>query len=257
MTTAFSVEAGPLNSLIDGVHALVDEARFRFTEDGLRVTAVDAANIAMTDLHLERTAFKTYPDPEELSGTVVVGVDLSRLSDITGMADAAQILRFEIDPDSGTFDAFVDDFEYTSGLLDAASIRHEPDLPDLDLPVVAMFEAGDLKRGLKAADLVDDQVEILTRSGSGELLVVADGDTDEVELRLRPGEELDEPIPDEATARSVFSLDYLKNVMTGIPSSNNDLTVEVGDEFPLVVRFGESSASALHGVYNVAPRVSN
>jgi proliferating cell nuclear antigen len=62
--------------LANRASTIVDECKFRFTDDGLNICAVDPANVAMIDLFLDATdGFESY------SGTGLLGIDLNRFED--------------------------------------------------------------------------------------------------------------------------------------------------------------------------------
>lgn len=256
MEIGISTQVAQFQRLIDGIAPLVGEARIRFTPDGATISAVDAGNVAMADVTLDSDAFAAYPDGLVDDGDeLVVGVNLPRLQDMLSVGGDADMLHATFDTDMGTADMYVGDVDYTTGLIAAGSIREEPDLPDLDLPVIVNFEMGDLKRAVKAAELVGDKIEFVSLDGESELHARAEGDTDEVLVRFRPNEELENPIPESAVAASVFSTEYLNSITSALPNSDTMLEVHLGEEFPVLINFG--TGDNYHGRYAVAPRVSN
>lgn len=82
------VSAETLTSALDSISVLVDECKIHLEEDGLEIRAVDPANVGMVDLSLDAAAFESY----EADGGLI-GVDLSRLEDIAGMAESAESTR--------------------------------------------------------------------------------------------------------------------------------------------------------------------
>jgi hypothetical protein len=72
---SFVTHGGPLRSFIDNLARLVDEARFRFTDNGLRVNAVDPANVCMTRQEWPASAFGSY-QLDSGGNNVVIGMPL-------------------------------------------------------------------------------------------------------------------------------------------------------------------------------------
>ena len=142
------VSADTLKTTLDSVSVLVDECKIHLEEDGLEIRAVDPANVGMVDLSLSADAFESY----EADGGLI-GVNLSRLEDIAGMADAGQLVSLELDEETRKLHIQIDGLEYTLTLIDPDSIRQEPDIPDLDL--AAEGDADDVHLELDRDDLID------------------------------------------------------------------------------------------------------
>jgi proliferating cell nuclear antigen len=247
VTLAFRIDVATLSDAVDALQAVVDECKFRFTEEGLSVRAVDPANVAMTDVFCDASLFSRYNHNDAL-----VGVSLDTLSDVLSMAESGDDLIAELDPDTKKLDlAFPESsLEYTLALIDPDSVRKEPDIPDLDLPFTASLSGSVVSRGLRAADLVSDHISIIGASDD-ELMFRADGDTDSTELSvsddLQEGQlEGDDPV------RSMFSLGYLNDLTGPIPGGAT-VRLRLGDEFP--IRFRYSFESDVDVQCLVAPRI--
>ena len=173
------VEAEVLQETLDSVGVLVEECKIHLNEDGLEIRAVDPANVGMVDLSLPASAFESY----EADGGVI-GVNLVRLQDIAGMADADQLVHLELDEETRKLHIRTDGLEYTLALIDPDSIRDEPDLPDLDLPARIVLEGRDIDRAVKAADMVSDHIALGVDVEEEFFYVDAEGDTDDVHFEL-------------------------------------------------------------------------
>ena len=71
-----------LKDSIESISTLVNEARFKLTSDSISVRAVDPANIAMVSFDLAKDAFDFFKATEG-----EIGIDLTKLNDIMGLAD--------------------------------------------------------------------------------------------------------------------------------------------------------------------------
>src|SRR6056297_1705881 len=173
------VSADTLKETLDSVSVLVDECKIHLDEDGLSIRAVDPANVGMVDLSLDSAAFESY----EADGGLI-GVDLSRLEDIAGMADSGQLIQLELDEETRKLHIQIDGLEYTLALIDPDSIRQEPDIPDLDLPAEIVVEGKDIDRSVTAADMVSDHIALAVDDDAETFVVEAEGDTDDVHFEL-------------------------------------------------------------------------
>ncbi|WP_332897670.1 MULTISPECIES: DNA polymerase sliding clamp [unclassified Haladaptatus] len=241
------VGAETLRTALDSVSVLVDECKIHLNEDGFAIRAVDPANVGMVDLTLDASAFESY----EADGGVI-GVNLSRLENIAGMASSGQLVQLELDEETRKLHIQIEGLEYTLALIDPDSIRQEPDIPNLDLPAQVVIEGRDIDRAVKAADMVSDHIALGVEEADELFYVSAEGDTDDVRLEL-PREDLIDL--QAGQARSLFSLDYLKDMNKAIPK-DGEVTIDLGEEFPVKLHFelaeGQGSVT-----YMLAPRIQS
>ncbi|WP_101295155.1 DNA polymerase sliding clamp [Halegenticoccus soli] len=241
------VSASTLRDALDSVSVLVDECKIRLNEDELAIRAVDPANVGMVDLALDAAAFESY----EADGGVI-GVNLSRLEDIAGMANAGDLVHLELDEETRKLHIRIDGLSYTLALIDPDSIRQEPDIPDLDLPATIVLEGNQLDRGIKAADMVSDHIALRVDEDEEAFFIEAEGDTDDVDLELGRDDLIDLAA---GPANSLFSLDYLKDMNKAIPG-DAEVTVELGEEFPVKLHY-EIAEGMGQVTYMLAPRIQS
>ncbi|WP_299332326.1 DNA polymerase sliding clamp [Haloplanus sp.] len=241
------VSASTLRDALDSVSVLVDECKMRLNEDGLAIRAVDPANVGMVDLSLEAAAFESY----EADGGVI-GVNLARLEDIAGMGNAGDLVHLELDEETRKLHIRIDGLSYTLALIDPDSIRQEPDIPDLDLPARIVVEGNQLDRGITAADMVSDHINLRVDEGDATFHIEAEGDTDDVDFEMGADDLID---LNAGPASSLFSLDYLKDMDKAIPG-DAEVTVELGEEFPVKLHY--DFAEGLGNVtFMLAPRIQS
>ena len=241
------VSASTLRDALDSVSVLVDECKVRLNEDGLAIRAVDPANVGMVDLSLEAAAFESY----EADGGVI-GVNLARLEDIAGMGNAGDLVHLELDEETRKLHIRIDGLSYTLALIDPDSIRQEPDIPDLDLPARIVAEGNQLDRGITAADMVSDHINLRVDEDAETFHIEAEGDTDDVDFEMSAADLID---LDAGPANSLFSLDYLKDMNKAIPG-DAEVTIELGEEFPVKLHY--DFAEGLGNVtFMLAPRIQS
>ncbi|NHX37104.1 MULTISPECIES: DNA polymerase sliding clamp [Halolamina] len=241
------VSASTLRDSLDAVSVLVDECKIRLNEEELSIRAVDPANVGMVDLTLEAAAFESY----EADGGVI-GVNLTRLEEVAGMANADDLIHLELDEETRKLHIEVEGLSYTLALIDPDSIRKEPDIPDLDLPAEITLEGAQLNRGITAADMVSDHIRLRVDETDETFHIEAEGDTDDVDLQL---ESEDLIALTAGPADSLFSLDYLKDMNKAI-ASDAEVRVELGEEFPVKLHY--EFAEGLGTVtFMLAPRIQS
>ena len=241
------VRAATLQEVLGAVGTLVEECKIHLDEEGISMRATDPATVGMVDVSLSASAFESY----EADGGVI-GVNLTRLSDIAKMGSADDVILLELDEETGKLEIQLEGLEYTLALIDPDSIRQEPDIPDLDLPARVVLEGADINRAVRAADMVSDHVALGVDEPEEHFYVSAEGDTDDVHLALDRDELIDLRA---GNAHSLFSLEYLKD-MNGAIDSDAEVVLELGEEFPVKLTFqiAEGQGDVL---YMLAPRIQN
>ncbi|WP_440990338.1 DNA polymerase sliding clamp [Haloarchaeobius baliensis] len=240
--------AETLQQTVSLVGALVDECRIQFGDEGVEITAIDPANVAAVGLSVDRDAFEAYDADGE-----VLGVDLDRFGDVLSMADRDALVELDLDPETRRLHLHVDGLDYSLALVDPDSIRSAPARDDLayDAPAAVVIDESGLARAVSAADMVADHLALAVESESETFHVDAEGDTDDVSL-TQGADDLVSLSPGDA--RSLFSLDYLRDVTREIPAGT-DVTLELGTEEPLVLSyaFADGAGSV---EYFVSPRIA-
>jgi len=240
-----AILGGELKNFVSTLRVIVDEAKLNVGPDGITSRAVDPANVAMYDLELSVAAFESY---ESCEG--VVGVNLERFESVLKLAKKDDIVQVSFDTSTYKLLIVIDGVEFTMACIDPDSIRQEPEIPEMELPISLTVEGSQISRAVKAADMVSDHIGFRCVEADETVFIEAEGDTDDVSLRLTADEY--ESL-DAADGRALFSLDYIKNISKKLPKTD-DVTLTFGDQFPMLVDYeiadGECSVAAM-----VAPRI--
>ncbi|MCK4937055.1 MAG: DNA polymerase sliding clamp [Methanosarcinales archaeon] len=239
------IESEKLKETIESVSSIVDEAKLNLTPEGLTIRAVDPANVAMVSMTMKSSAF------EEFTATDgELGVDLNRLNDIMSMAEKAETVELELDEESHKLVIRMSGLTYKIALLDPASIRKEPKIPQLELPASIILSGSDMKRAVKAAEKVSDHISM---GVDGETFYLeAEGDSDRMRLDMLKDQLIGMKSGD---AHSLFSLDYLSDMIKSAGKAN-EITLELGKDFPVKINFKIAGGSGDVN-YLLAPRIES
>ena len=238
------INAEKLRNSIEAVSTLATEVKFSISEKGLELKTVDPANVAMVHLQIGAEAFESF-----YAAGGEIALDLEKMSDILSMAGKDENVQLELDEESHKLKIGVGSLAYTLSLLDPTAIRREPRLPELDLPAHVTLPGAELRRAVKAAEMVSDHV-VLGVSNEG-FYMEAKGDIDSLKLKI-PSTELLGLKPGEA--RSLFSLDYLEDMSKSI-SKAPEVTLEMGIDYPLRANFKLGQFAEIN--YLLAPRLES
>lgn len=259
-----------LKPLLEIPAALVDEHRLHADGEGLSASLVDPANVAMCQFDVPASAFDAYDlDGEDLTVGLKVGKLQSHLRSCRSGKRTADDVGLQFDR-SHTRLTIERDYDHTTVArtdqflnIDPASVRDEPDLPDLDLEYIATTDVQAFGDTIDHCDTVGDQVAL--RPHGEDLLMAArtaekdDGEDTIIEASEAVFENvLDEPAED-VSQWTLYSLDYLRNLTSALTAAKVD-TVQLvfGEEYPMRVEFERTDSddeTLYEGVYFIAPRI--
>lgn len=220
-----------LERALAAVEAVAEECLFHFEPGALRVEATDPAQVALATVTVDAVAFDRY----EADGTIV-GLDAGRLSELVGVAAGDDPVTLAVDPETWHLDVRLPELSYGVAALDPDSVLSPPDRAELEFPYTAdcTLPVAEIERFVGAVDLVADYATLAVDPAEPAFLVRADGDTDEVSVRLSGA---DLPALSPGSAESLFSLVYLDEVTRAIPSGT-DVALRLGEDCPVRFEYG-------------------
>lgn len=237
------IKAEVLQGTIDLIGALVDEAKIKISDKGLSIAAVDQANVAMVHLELETRAFDTF----NLAKTTIA-VDVNKFKETLGSATPGTDVELELE---GSKKLIVRHgcYTYRLSLLDVKSARKEPKEPNISLPNTIVLSGAALKSLVKESEKMTDAIVFSTKGKS--LVVEATGDLDSFSAEIP--ESMLTTLNTEGDMRSMFTLSYIKDVVTALAKSDR-VTINLGIDYP--IKFSSAFAGGNGNVsFHVAPRI--
>ncbi len=240
-----SIKGNKIKEVTNALTAMVDEIRFNITPGGVSMKAVDPANVAMVSMTLEKDAFESFEATEG-----ILGINLDKLSSFIEMADNEDVVALELDEEKHKLKIDIRGLSYTMSLLDPESMRKEPKIPSLDLPVEISISGQDFKYGLKAADKIAEYVNFGMDAKVSNFYLSASGDTDDVIYEV-PLDRL--KIIKASEAKSLFAIDYLTKIQK-LAEKTGEITIIMGKDYPIKIGFPISEGKGTVE-YMIAPRV--
>jgi len=228
------------------VSDLISEGIFQLEDDGVKLVAADPAMVALVNFKLEKDVFEDYQLDEETK----IGLNLENLYSILRRANSDDKIILEVKDDSKFYITIENGStrEFSLPILNLS----EDDIPsteDLEYSMSAELETAVLESAVKDALVVGDSV-VISADSEG-IYIEAEGDQSNVDftidkdaagvLEFSGGE-----------ARSMFSLDYLNN-MIGAKKLSDNVTIKLGDDFPMRLNFEVPEKARLSFV--LAPRI--
>lgn len=247
------IEAGTLQQFVDTVGSLVSEARVHFNRDGLSVTCVDPANVAMYGpVELAARAFEHYEAP----GQAVLGVNFDTLDERLGPANSGDLVEFVLDMETRTLRLEYRNITQRVALINPDTVRQEPDSPDLDLPNSVTITGQQFDEAVSVAEMYagsnrDGHLDIVAEPDEREVRFTVEGDTDDATITVSDDEAIAADVSEQTV--SMFGVPYLDDFASPMPSEV-EVTLTFGEEFPLTVEY-EACEGALSVFASLAPRI--
>jgi proliferating cell nuclear antigen len=240
-----TIDADVFREAVDAIAALVSECRLHVDSGGMRTRAVDTVNVAMVSLELGPDAFESFEASE-----APLGIDVTKLKNIIGMVNRGDKLNLSIQEGSQRLNLAFDRYQYSLTLLDPNTIRKDPNAPTLELPGKVVLDGSKLTNAIKAAAVVSDKIALGIDPDERVFFMEAEGDTDNIRLELGADDGVSLT---EVRARSLFSLDYLKDMAKSM-SRASKIEIGIGIDHPVRFTF-EIADGKGRVIYLLAPRI--
>jgi len=245
------IDASMLRACVETITAIVDEGKLRITAEGLKLRAVDPANVAMISFVLQRDAFDDFQFSVESEGDteIEIGMDFMKLIGILGIGGREDV-ELKLDENAQKLYTRMGSLDYTLSLLDPSSLRKEPKVPELEFPAKVIIETEEFRRTIRAAEKIGENI-VLGVDGE-EFYMEAEGEMDKLRLGLGK-EQLIDLTPE--TVSSLYSLEYISSMSKGMSHAEN-ITLNLGKNYPLQMDFALAEGKVKVS-YLLAPRIES
>lgn len=229
------VDGEEFEQFLSTVDAIVDEAKFVFSREGIETSAVDPANVSLVETRVSADGFDRQ---------AAVGVNVKQLR--KKVEDLDPVQRYDIEVDSRAGLLKVSDPHHTDReieLIEPGFIRDEPTYPDLDFENQFTTESYRLKGKIGAiaeeAESVESWGRVKLTPMNGEILVEGRANTsDDWEYRWPMEADV------EAGESNTWSGSFLGDVIKGLPNGV-DVDVRFGPDVPMELEVGDSLMFAI------------
>ena len=238
--------AKDFTSIITEVSNLIDEAAFKITKEGISMRALDPSRVVLVDLNLPAEIFSKYYIEEEET----IGLNMDHFKKILKRAksDDILILRKGKDAFLKIIMQGIATRKFELPLIEVEEL--ELDLPNLPFTAKAVILGEVLKEAVKDASLVSDSIKFIAKEN--EFVMRAEGETQEVEIKLTLEDEglLDLNVEEET--KSAYGVSYLADMAKGIGKAD-EVVLRFGNEMPLQMDYPIRDEGRL--TFLLAPRV--
>lgn len=231
---------------IDALAALIDEAEFTVSSEGLSLKATDPSQISMVDFRLPKGAFKEF----KASGTEKLGVDLNYLAQVIGRAKAKDLLELKTDDNkSHLLVGFSGRARrnFSIPLIDVSST--ELPTPKIDFDAEVRVNASEIQDGLKDAALISTHLALGVDEKKFFMRANSSRGTFNNELTKENAGVKELKVKKEA--QSMFPLDYLASIAKGA-KPDSEISISLKNNAPVKVEYRIDKAEL---TYFLAPRI--
>ncbi|MDN5320830.1 MAG: proliferating cell nuclear antigen [Thermococcaceae archaeon] len=233
-------------SLIDTASNLIDEAAFKVTEEGISMRAMDPSRVVLIDLNLPAGIFTKY----EVEAEETIGINMDHFKKILKRGKSKDILILK-KGEENFLEVTLEGTAKRTFRLPLIEVEElELELPELPFTVKAVVLGEVLKEAVKDASLVSDSIKFIARPN--EFIMRAEGETQEVEIKLTLEDEglLDLEVEEET--KSAYGVSYLADMVKGIGKAD-EVVLRFGNEMPLQMDYPIRDEGRL--TFLLAPRV--
>ena len=238
-----TIEAGDFRSILNSSTVIYEESRVFFEDNSVKIRVTDPSGVGVVVLDISESAFT---DSEIGSGDICC--DFSEIADMIKMAGGSTDIDLKVNEHDLVID-FID-LQFTVKLIDPDTLDKDTEKPDIDLEGEVVLESAAFKRGVNAADLVADHVELGVDDEEEAFYMKSKGDINEVILKRRKKDLVTinlEPVS------STFSVEYLKDICSAIPD-DTPISITLGEDFPSEISYS-TIEDAVDVTYFLAPRI--
>lgn len=229
---------------IDAIAVLIDEGTLQLKKDGVKLRAMDPSQIAMVDFFMPKGSFEKYEIDKDMS----IGIDFAELNKVTKRAKFEDKIELSLDKRLNITFKGTTTRKFSLAIIESSSTP--PKEPTIDFAADLKLNANTFKEVLKDAELVSNHVSLGIDKGLG-FGVRADGDTGSVNVEF--GEDNILNLDVKEGAKSTFSLDYLKNMLSAA-DTGTVVELKMKTDSPLRLDYAIGNNRV---IYYLAPRIES
>ncbi len=199
-------QAKEIKNILPAIVSFLSEGTFKANKDGIFLSSLDPANVAVILLDMYPNMFIEYDIQDEEKFTI----NLEDLKKIMTKVAVKNQISWEIDEEKNKFVLTV--YGKAKKVFTLPLIESEGsfmDLPGLELPVKVEMDSKAFYDIIESAKVIADEIKIVANPDGPKVSFIAEGELKDMRIDLTPQDEsvLSMEVPSKAMAR--YSVDYL------------------------------------------------
>lgn len=238
-------DIGVIKDSLESIASLITEGTFKLNSEGIRLTAMDPASVAMVDFRILPSAFLDFSAAEEEAITINVG----NFVEILKRARANDQISLEL-ADNKLKITMKGDFKRNFSLPIIDTPPGSQKVPDLEFNGKIILATSAFREGIKDASMVSDCV--ILGADPTTFTINSLGDTSETRMELKKDAISLEELEVNSEIKSKYSIDYLEKMLKGAKIADS-IKLQFSTDYPL--RFDCIAVDKLQLSFILAPRV--
>lgn len=230
------------------ISELVTEAKFKFSDVGLELIAMDPANVAMVIFKLLSSNFTAY----ELKKPEEVAINLNNLKQILRRAKGDDVLTLETTEDNKFTVQMKSNTTRSFSLATLELEDKEQRVPELTFPFTIETNSDIVAESIEDVSVVAESVTFLGEKN--QLLIKAEGDLSKAVIEIKPDDITVIKTISSDKFKAKYSLEYLKKMVAG-GKLVEKASLQFNTDYPLKLEYKLTDKLLLSFI--LAPRVDN
>jgi len=226
-------DAKSFHSLLDALSKIVDEVSMKIKSDGVHITALDPAHVALIQIAMPVETFLEYDVKDVGDEGLKVGFNVATIAKIVKRGKKGDKLEIEATEEKVKWSIVgATTKRYTFLNLDVP----EPEIPEasLEFNVKLTMIVDPFKNILKDVEVVGDTVEL--EAPDNEVFIVRGVGATVSESKIKSDSPAVVEYEVKEPSKSSYSVDYLKNILS-LTKVADAVIIEFSSEMPLRLQF--------------------
>jgi len=226
-------QAKEIKNILPTIVSFLSEGTFKANKDGLFLSSLDPANVAVILLDIYPNMFTEYDVQNEEKFTI----NLEDLKKIMTRIALKNQMSWEIDREKNKFVLTV--YGKAKKVFTLPLIESEGsfmDLPSLELPVKVEMDSKAFYDIIESAKVIADEIKIVADPESPKVSFIAEGELKDMRIDLTPQDEsvLSMEVPSKAMSK--YSIDYLYK-LSKVATISDTLTLKLDSGKPIWIDY--------------------
>jgi proliferating cell nuclear antigen PCNA len=226
-------QAKEIKNILPAIVSFLSEGTFKANKDGIFLSSLDPANVAVILLDMYPNMFTEYDIQDEEKFTI----NLEDLKKIMTRVALKNQISWEIDKEKNKFILTV--YGKAKKVFTLPLIESEGsfmDLPNLELPVKVEMDSKAFYDIIESAKVIADEIKIVADPEGPKVSFIAEGELKDMRIDLTPQDEsvLSMEVPSKAMTR--YSIDYLYK-LSKVARISDTLTFKLDSGKPIWIDY--------------------
>ncbi len=226
---------------------LVTEAKFKITNDGLELVAMDPANVAMVVFKLLSSSFTSF----NLEKEEELAINLNNLKQVLRRTKSDDVLTLETEENKLKIQLKGNTCRSFSIPLIELEDK-EQKVPELNFPITIETHPNILTESIEDVSVVAESVTLLAEKN--QFVIKAEGDLSKAFIEINSDDDTVINTESVDKFKAKYSLEYLKKMIAGAKLTDK-VSISFNNDYPLKIEYKQVDKLALSFI--LAPRVDN